>query len=197
LDEAADLLRRLGDLTTDEAEARGLRTEWLDQLEKERRAARVRIADEPRWIAAEDGARYRDALGVTLPVGLPDAFLERVDEPLTSLLVRWARTHVPFFSADPANRWRLPVREVEQALRRLAGRGDIVAGEFRPGQAGREYCHPDVLRSLRGKSQAALRRDVEPVPVAVPGRVLAAWRDGGSKASGRGRFAGSVVEWQV
>src|SRR5260370_33136069 len=68
VDEAADLLRRLGDLTTDEAEARGIRGEWLDQLERERRAAHVRIAREPRWIAAEGGPRYRGALGVPLPV---------------------------------------------------------------------------------------------------------------------------------
>src|SRR5437763_658155 len=195
-DEAADLLRRLGDLTAAESEARGICGEWLDQLERERRAARVRIADEPRWIAAEDGARYRDALGVTLPVGLPDAFLERVDTPLTSLLIRWARTHVPFFSADPATRWRLPVREVENALRRLAGRGDIVAGEFRPGQAGREYCHPDVLRSLRRKSLAALRREVEPVPVEVLGRFLPAWHGVGIQASGLDRLAETVFQLQ-
>src|SRR5205807_1855247 len=93
-----------------------------------RRAVRVRVAHEARWIAAEDAGRYRQALGVALPVGLPDAFLEDVDEPLASLLVRWARTHVPFFSADPAGRWRLPLREVEQALRRLAGR----MREYRP-----------------------------------------------------------------
>ena len=196
VDEAADLLRRLGDLTTEEAEARGIRAEWLDQLERERRAARVRIADEPRWIAAEDGARYRDALGVTLPVGLPAAFLERIDQPLTSLLIRWARTHVPFFSADPAARWRLPVREVEQALRELAGRGDIVAGEFRPGQAGREYCHPDVLRSLRRKSLAALRREVEPVPVEVLGRFLPGWHGVGIQASGLDRLAEIVFQLQ-
>src|SRR5213082_2332478 len=122
-DEAADLLRRLGDLTMAEAEARGIRAEWLAELERERRAPRVRIADEERWIAAEDAGRYRDALGVALPVGLPDAFLEKIEEPLSSLLVRWARTHVPFFSTDPATRWGLPVRQVEQALRRLAGRG--------------------------------------------------------------------------
>src|SRR5438874_2516608 len=76
-DEAADLLRRLGDLTGLEADARGMRAEWLEQLERERRAIRVRIADEPRWIAAEDAGRYREALGVTLPVGLPDTFLQR------------------------------------------------------------------------------------------------------------------------
>src|SRR5260370_15052481 len=88
IDEAADLLRRLGDLTTAEAEARGIRGEWLDPLEHERRAARVRIADESRWIAAEDGAPYPDALGVTFPGCLPDAFLEPGHPPLTSLLRR-------------------------------------------------------------------------------------------------------------
>src|SRR5438270_9237191 len=195
-DEAADLLRRLGDLTMAEAEARGIRAEWLAELERERRATRVRIADEERWIAAEDAARYRDALGVALPVGLPDTFLEKTDEPLASLLIRWARTHVPFFSADPATRWRLPVREVEDALRRLAGRGDIVAGEFRPGQAGREYCHPDVLRSLRRKSLAALRRQVEPVPVETLGRFLPAWHGVGVHASGVDRLAEVVFQLQ-
>src|SRR5437899_2997239 len=195
-DEAADTLRRLGDLSSGEAEARGIRADWLQQLERERRAARVRIADEPRWIAAEDAGRYRDALGVALPVGLPDAFLDRVDEPLASLLVRWARTHVPFFSSDPATRWRLPVREVENALRRLAGRGDIVAGEFRPGQAGREYCHPAVLRSLRRKSLAARRREVEPAPVEVLGRFLPAWHGVGIQASGLDRLAEIVFQLQ-
>jgi len=195
-DEAADLLRRLGDLTTPEAETRGIRAEWLDELERQRRATRVRIANEERWIAAEDAGRYRDALGVALPVGLPDAFLEKIDEPLSSLLVRWARTHVPFFSTDPATRWGLPVRQVEQALRRLAGRGDIVAGEFRPGHAGREYCHPDVLRSLRRKSLAALRREVEPVPVDVLGRFLPSWHGVGIQASGLDRLTEIVFQLQ-
>src|SRR5437868_979944 len=195
-DEAADILRRLGDLTTQEAEARGIHTQWLDQLERERRATRVRIADDERWIAAEDAVRYRDALGVALPVGLPDAFLERVEEPLASLLIRWARTHIPFFSADPATRWGLPVREVEQALRRLAGRGNVMAGEFRPGHAGREYCHPDVLRSLRRKSLAALRREVEPVPVEVLGRFLPSWHGVGIQASGLDRLTEIVFQLQ-
>jgi len=195
-DEAADLLRRLGDLSASEAEARGIRAVWLEQLEHERRAARVRIADETRWIAAEDAGRYRDALGVALPVGLPDAFLEKVEAPLASLLIRWARTHVPFFSADPASRWQLSNRGVEQELRRLAGRGEIVAGEFRPGHAGREYCHPDVLRTLRRKSLAALRREVEPVPVEALGRFLPGWHGVGDQASGVDRLAEIVFQLQ-
>jgi ATP-dependent helicase Lhr and Lhr-like helicase len=195
-DEAADTLRRLGDLSNAEAEARGLRLDWLHQLERERRALLVRIADDERWIAVEDAARYRDALGVALPVGIPDAFLDRVEDPLGTLLVRWSRTHVPFFSSDPASRWRLPVREVEQALRRLAGRGDIVAGEFRPGHAGREYCHPEVLRSLRRKSLAALRREVEPVPVEVLGRFLPGWQGVGATAAGMNRMVDVIFQLQ-
>jgi ATP-dependent Lhr-like helicase len=190
------MLRRLGDLSEGEAEARGLRLDWLQQLERERRALRVRIADEPRWIAVEDAARYRDALGVALPVGIPDTFLEKADDALGSLLIRWSRTHVPFFSSDPAARWQLSVREVEQALRRLAGRGDIVAGEFRPGHAGREYCHPEVLRSLRRKSLAALRREVEPVPVDVLGRFLPGWHGVGGQAAGMNRLIDVIFQLQ-
>ncbi|HEY9288751.1 MAG TPA: DEAD/DEAH box helicase, partial [Candidatus Dormibacteraeota bacterium] len=196
IDEATDMLRRLGDLTSGEAEGRGIRLEWLQQLEKARRAARVRIADEERWIAAEDAGRYRDALGVALPVGLPEAFLEKASDPLGSLLLRWARTHVPFFSADPATRWKLPVREIEQALQRLAARGDLLAGEFRPGHAGREYCHPDVLRTLRRKSLAALRREVEPVPVETLARFLPTWQGIGSHASGLDRLAEVIFQLQ-
>src|SRR5438105_1366089 len=103
---------------------------------------------------------------------------------------------VPFFSADPASRWHLPVAAVEHELRRLAGRGEIVAGEFRPGQAGREYCHPDVLRTLRRKSLAALRREVEPVPVETLGRFLPAWHGVGVQASGVDRLAEIVFQLQ-
>ena len=196
LDEAADQLRRLGDLRSEEAADRGIRADWLSELELERRAVRIRIAGEERWIAAEDAGRYRDVLGVTLPVGLPEVFLGRVDEPLGSLLVRWARTHVPFVSADPAQRWQLPVREVDSALQRLAARGDLVAGEFRPGHAGREYCHPDVLRTLRRKSLAALRREVEPVPVETLGQFLPAWQGVGSQGGGVDRLAEIVFQLQ-
>ena len=150
-DEAADQLRRLGDLTVEEAAARGIRDEWLGVLERERRVARIRVAGADRWIAAEDAGRYRDVLGVTLPVGLPEAFLGKVEDPLGSLLLRFARTHVPFFSADPAGRWQLSVSEVDATLQRLAARGDLVAGEFRPGHAGREYCHPGRAAHVAAK----------------------------------------------
>src|SRR5207248_585921 len=73
------LLIRLGDLTRDELKARSEPgapvDEWLFELQRDRRAIAVPLARETRWIAAEDAGRYRDALGVVVPPGLPDAFL--------------------------------------------------------------------------------------------------------------------------
>ena len=59
LDQVHDLLRRLGDLSADEVSARtagGARVAvpWLGDLESARRAVRVRIAGDERWIAIED-----------------------------------------------------------------------------------------------------------------------------------------------
>ena len=183
-DEAHDLLVRLGDLSAREAGARGVSEEWLRDLEKERRAVPIRVAGETRWIAAEDAGRYREAMGASLPIGLPDLFLEPGAEPLESVLRRYARTHVPFVTADPAKRWALSTHSVEAALTRLAGRGDVLAGEFRKAAGGREYCHPEVLRILRRRSLAALRREVESVAPDALARFLPAWHGIGVRGGG-------------
>ncbi len=188
-DEAHDVLARLGDLSREEAAARGVRGAWLDELWRQRRAFETGGA----WIAAEDAGRYRDGLGWNPPGGLPDAFLEPVPDALESLLRRWARTHVPFLAGEPARRWRLAPGAVEAALQRLAGRGELLSGEFRPGVTGREYCHPDVLRSLRRRSLATLRREVEPVPAEVLGRFLPAWHGIGGEEGGLDRLLDCVL----
>ncbi len=195
-DEAHDLLVRLGDLSDEETAARGVTGEWLRGLERDRRALTVRLAGELRWIAGEDAGRYREALGASLPIGLPDVFLDAGPEPLESLLRRYARTHVPFVTADPAKRWALPAPAVEAALTHLAARGDVLAGEFRKVAEGREYCHPDVLRTLRRRSLAALRREVESVPPDALARFLPAWHGIGVRAGGVDRLMEVVFQLQ-
>jgi ATP-dependent Lhr-like helicase len=184
-DEVADLLRVLGDLTTAEAVERGATPAWLAALEEARRAIRVRLAGEERWAAAEDAARLRDALGVPLPVGLPEAFLDPVADPTGDLVSRYARTHGPFVAADVAARLGTGVAVVTDALRRLAASGRVVHGEFRPGGSGTEWCDAEVLRSLRRRSLAKLRREVEAVPAVALARFLPAWQQVGT-SSGRG-----------
>jgi ATP-dependent Lhr-like helicase len=186
-DQLHDLLRRLGDLSADEVAARceggsAAADPWIVDLVASRRAVRARIAGEERWIAIEDVARYRDGVGVAPPVGVPDAFLGPATAALEGLLARYARTHGPFLTPDPARRWGLPIGVVESALERLLESGTVLRGEFRPGGAEREWLDPDVLRILRRRSLARLRKEVEPVDPAALGRFLPAWH--GVTASG-------------
>src|SRR5438477_361498 len=157
VDEAHDLLVRLGDLSDEEALARGVSAGWLHALEKERRAATIRIAGEARWIAAEDAGRYREAIGASLPIGLPEIFLDPGADPLESLLRRHARTHVPFVTSDPAQRWALPGPAVEAALARLASKGDVLAGAFRDAALADHECGIRAPLKDRG---ASLCRDL-------------------------------------
>jgi ATP-dependent Lhr-like helicase len=180
LDGVHDLLRRLGDLDDGEVAARttggaDVAGPWLRELEATRRAVRVRIAGDDRWIAIEDVARYRDGVGVTPPVGVPEAFLVPAAAALDGLLARFARTHGPFLTPEPATRWGLPAGIVEDGLERQLAAGSLLRGEFRPDGAEREWCDPDVLRLLRRRSLARLRREVEPVDPAALGRFLPGW----------------------
>jgi ATP-dependent helicase Lhr and Lhr-like helicase len=181
----ADLLRVLGDLTTPEAVARGAQPGWLAELEEQRRAIRVRIAGEERWAAVEDAGRLQDALGTALPVGVPEAFLEPVKDPLGDLVSRYGRTHGPFQPLEVAQRFGLGVAVVDAALARLSASGRVVHGEFRPGGSGLEWCDAEVLRSLRRRSLAKLRKEVEPVPPEALARFLPQWQ-GIGVAAGRG-----------
>ncbi len=197
LDGVADLLRRLGDLRTDEVAARvsGLEAAVvLDELERARRALRVRVAGEERWIAIEDAGRYRDAVGANPPAGVADAHLEPVDRPLDLLLARWARTHGPFVADAPAGRWGIARSTVEDRLRAMTVAGTLLEGAFRPGGASHEFTDPDVLRQLRRRSLARLRREVEPVEPEVLARFLPAWQGVGSSAGGLGRLIEVVAQ---
>ena len=195
-DEAHDLLVRIGDLSDAEAAARGVAEEWLAELQRARRAVAVRVAGEARWIAADDAGKYREALGTSLPIGLPEAFLDPGPSPLQSLIRRYARTHVPFVAADVAARWAVPESSVVQALTELVSRGELIAGEFRRAAHGREHCHPEVLRMLRRRSLAALRREVESVPPEALARFLPEWHGIGSRASGADRLLEVVFQLQ-
>lgn len=163
LEGTADLLREVGPLSTDEAVERGADPAWLFDLEGAGRAVRMPVAGVERWCAVEDVSRLRDALGAEPPPGVPSVFLEPVEEPLTDLVSRYARTHGPFTSAEVSARSGVDVDVVEGALRGLARRGRVARGGFRPGGSGTEWCDADVLRRLRRGSIARLRREVEPV----------------------------------
>ncbi len=194
-DRLHDLLLRLGDLTVDEIAARieaepggeshAAARAWLDDLVRERRAIAIHIAGEMRFVAAEDAGRLRDALGVAPPRGLPAAFLEPVPHALREVVARYARTHGPFGVGEVARRYGLGGAALLEALTELHSEGRVLEGEFRPGGSGREWCGADVLTTLRRRSLAALRKQVEPAEPEALARLLTDWQGVTSDAPAR------------
>jgi ATP-dependent Lhr-like helicase len=185
-DELHDVLRRLGDLSAEEVDLRCEQPAavWLQELRSARRAIEVTVAGAQRYVAAEDAARYRDALGCNVPLGLPTEFTDPVPMPLESLVGRYARTHGPFLADDVAARFGISVERATGALVALESADKVVRGEFRPGGSGREWCDSEVLRQVRRRSLAALRREVEPVEPVAYARFLQAWHGVGTDRRG-------------
>ena len=98
---AGDVLTEISD-ALEMATRRRAAARLAGELLRERRAIKVTIAGEPRLVAVEDAARYRDALGTPLPLGLPESLLAPVRDPLGDLLMRYARSHGPFTAAEIA-----------------------------------------------------------------------------------------------
>ena len=174
-----DLCLRLGDLSQEELARRVTDTtvlEFVPRLVRARRLLELRIAGERRVVAVEDAARYRDALGIPLPPGLPGALLEPVAHPILELVRRYARTHGPFTPREAADRFALDPAVVEHTLRALAAEGRVLEGGFRPAGLHREWCDAEILRQIRRKSLAKLRREVEPVEQHTLARFLAHWQ---------------------
>ncbi|GAA3527892.1 ATP-dependent helicase [Aeromicrobium panaciterrae] len=190
LEGIADLLRMLGPLSVTEI-AQRLEPEvavhaesWLIQLRDARRAVAVVIAGDERWAVVEDAGRLRDALGVSLPLGIAEALLTPVADPLADLVSRFARTHGPFTTDEVASRFGIGRAIALQVLRRLARDGRLTEGEFRPQATGTEWIEPGILRRIRSRSLAAARQQVEPVDPATFARFLPAWQGVGSSLRG-------------
>ncbi|WP_251451862.1 DEAD/DEAH box helicase [Microbacterium sp. Marseille-Q6648] len=196
----ADLLRLLGPLDAaevalrlrpaadvdDEADAPMPATEaeaaaLLDALITARRAIPVTLAGHARVAAIEDAGRLRDALGAALPVGIPNAFLEPLADPLGDLVARHARTHGPFRTDAVAERLGIGIAVARLTLQRLEAQGRLASGYFLPAAGAgaddqTEWCDAEVLRRLRMRSLAAIRGSVEPVPQDAFARFLPTWQ---------------------
>jgi ATP-dependent Lhr-like helicase len=187
MDGVHDLLLRLGDLSSGELEQRcvdGSVAATIETLQQSRRVVRLSIAGEPRFVPAEYASRYRDALGVPLPPGLPEAFLATSTDALHELLSRYARTHAPFTTGEVSARYGLATSVVDEKLRSIVRSGKLLEGAFRPGGTQREWCDPEVLRSVRRKSLARLRKEIEPVEPEVLTRMLTGWQGVSKKRRG-------------
>ncbi|MGE5674152.1 MAG: DEAD/DEAH box helicase, partial [Mycobacterium leprae] len=158
-DETEELLRHLGDLTTDELAERGVQPAWRQTLVEQRRAVSLLIGGEERWVAAEHRAIYADPRGGA-----------------GTIIRRFAMNRGPFVPEAVAVRYGYDLQTVHRYLAVLQAEGILSAGEYTPGVSGREYCDTEVLQEIHRRTLALLRREVEPVDGATYARFLARWQ---------------------
>ena len=139
------------------------------------------------YAAVEDAARLRDGLGIMPAAALPTALLQPVAEPLEDLVSRYARTHIPFTAQQVAEHFSrltpVGVGVLTPVLQRLQQQRRLSSGEFLPevlrasGAVGVEWVDAQVLRTIRARSLAALREEIEPVSAQVYGVFLPSWQN--------------------
>ena len=127
-------------------------------------------------IAMRSGARFRSVCRWRSPNRLP------VRSRNSSV-----GTPAPTVRSSPPmspRRFGAPPERIAGALAALEAEERLVVGEFRPDGVSREFCDVDVLRQLRRRSLAALRREVEPVEQEAFARFLPAWHNIPAEPSG-------------
>ena len=111
----------------------------------------------------------------------PDAFLEKTKDALTTLVARHARTHGPFVAADLAARWNVGEASIVTSPEKLieTGKGHVRRVPTRGAcRTATEYiATPEVLRAIKQKTLARLRKAIEPVDAATFARFLCEWQN--------------------
>ena len=179
-DALGDVLRRVGDLTADEAQERvlagldaaGFLDDAAARAARHPRAGRRRGALDRR---RRRGAVPRRASASSRPAACRRRSSPRAERPLEELLSRYARTHGPFTTGEVRARYGV---DVSSALAAMEARGELIRGELRPQplEPGREWCDPDVLRRIRRASLAVLREEIEAVDRGALAAFLPGWQ---------------------
>jgi ATP-dependent Lhr-like helicase len=207
LDQLHDLLRSLGDLSTAELAARIEPAEegaadtrlrvalerWLAELRLAKRIVTIRLGGEERWISIEDTGDYVAVLGVQAPRGVPGVFLDASEDPLGRLVGRRSRTITPFTTSELAARWGVSTALLEPKLDSLRIAGTMLHGGFLPGGQEDEWCDAEVLKRLRRRTLAHLRREIEPADRSALARFLVNWHGLGSPPAGSAAATRDVV----
>jgi ATP-dependent Lhr-like helicase len=209
-DRAHDLLRRTCGLRDDELDAAltagGLdpvaRASLREELERGLRAARVRVGGRPLWVAMEDVALFRDAIGALPPLVLPERLALPIERPLETLCMRYAAARVPFAAEALAAHLELPVPLCRETLDRLARDGRLVRGPFHPDIAGETFCEAELLRRIRRRMLARFRSEAAPVALQAWARFLGEWHGLDDRTRGAhrldeaiGRLEGLALPW--
>jgi ATP-dependent Lhr-like helicase len=173
-EELHDALLQLLLMPQDDAPA-----EWLANLVRSGRAARVSVGDIRFAVAAERVQHVRAVhpQAVWSPALEPLPGDGPVDRELAMVAAVRGLLEVcgPTTSAELAARLALPEPEVSQALFRLESEGQVLRGTFRAGATDTEWCDRRLLQRIHRLTVGRLRAEIQPLSAQDFMRFLFRW----------------------
>jgi ATP-dependent helicase Lhr and Lhr-like helicase len=202
-DELHDALVWLGFLSTDEACAAAGWSEWLAELARQKRVARLHAPAGAVWIAAERLPQFRvlwPAAALEPAIVAPDA-AAGADGGRGEALVEILRGRLeglgPVTREALAAPLGLAEHEVAAALAALEAEGFAMRGHFTPATVGEEWCERRLLARIHGYTVKRLRAEIEPVAARDFLRFLLSWQRVAADARMQGPDAIDTVVAQL
>jgi ATP-dependent helicase Lhr and Lhr-like helicase len=181
-DELHDALVWLGFLGMDEASAGAGWSDWLSDLAREKRVARLHTAAATVWIAAERLPRFQALWptaafepAIAAPAGAAGANCGR-EEALIEIVRGRLEGLGPVTREALAAPLGLGEHEIAAALAALEAEGFAMRGRFTLAAAGEEWCERRLLARIHGYTVKRLRAEIEPVAARDFLRFLLTWQ---------------------
>jgi ATP-dependent Lhr-like helicase len=103
---------------------------------------------------------------------------ERIDvvDDMDAVLMGWMDSIGPHTAHELAAKLAFPIEEIDTALARLEGIGQIFRGHFRNKDGETEWCNRRILARIHRATLGKLRREIEPVTALDFERFLQTWQ---------------------
>ncbi|MFL5265114.1 MAG: ATP-dependent DNA helicase, partial [Stellaceae bacterium] len=181
-DELHDALVWLGFVSVEEAQESSSWSEWLAELARDKRVARVSAPRTTLWIAAERLPQFRalwPEARVEPAIAAPQAYAER-EWPEADALIEILRGRLeglgPVSEAALAAPMGLEPKDVSIALIALETEGFAMRGRFTPNAAAEEWCDRRLLARIHRYTVGRLRAEIQPVAARDFLRFLFDWQ---------------------
>ncbi len=181
-DELHDALVWLGFLAADEVPQTPGRSEWCDQLIRDRRVTRLAAAQATLWVAAERLPLFRAFWPEAVldpPIAAPAIYADRAwspEEALVEILRGRLEGMGPVTEERLAEPLGLAAKDIAPALAALETEGFAMRGRFTPGAAQPEWCERRLLARIHRYTVNRLRAEIQPVAARDFLRFLFEWQ---------------------
>ena len=202
-DELHDALVWLGFLTAEEARAQPAWSDWLAELARQNRVARLAAPGASLWIAAERLPQFQALWPAAKPeptILAPAAQAERTwsrDEALVEIVRGRLEGQGPVTQAALAVALGLEPGDIASALAALQTEGFDMRGRFTPDAGVEEWCERRLLARIHGYTVKRLRAEIEPVAARDFLRFLTSWQRVAPDARMQGPGAVDTVVGQL